>query len=131
MKKEVCTQVKKNKKKKTHVPFRLNMLFFMVFVLFSALILRLGIVQIVYGDDYRREIERTEEITVNNPVPRGKMLDRNLKVMVDNEPLNAITYTRKQGTKTSEMLETAEKLAVLIEKETDKVTERDKKTFGF
>lgn len=129
MKKEVCTQVKKNKKKKTHVPFRLNMLFFMVFVLFSALILRLGIVQIVYGDDYRREIERTEEITVNNPVPRGKMLDRNLKVMVDNEPLNAITYTRKQGTKTSEMLETAEKLAVLIEKETDKVTERDKKDF--
>lgn len=129
MKKEVCTQVKKNKKKKTHVPFRLNMLFFMVFVLFSALILRLGIVQIVYGDDYRREIERTEEITVNNPVPRGKMLDRNLKVMVDNEPLNAITYTRKQGTKTSEMLETAEKLAVLIKKETDKVTERDKKDF--
>lgn len=92
------------------MPFRLNILFFLVFVLFSALILRLGVVQIVYGDDYRREIEKTEEVTVNNSVPRGKMYDRNLKLMVDNQPLDAITYTRKQGTKQTEMVETAEKL---------------------
>lgn len=51
--------------------------------------------------------------------------------MVDNQPLDAITYTRKQGTKQTEMVETAEKLAELIEKETDKVTERDKRIFGF
>ncbi|MFE3973121.1 MULTISPECIES: peptidoglycan D,D-transpeptidase FtsI family protein [unclassified Peribacillus] len=119
----------KKKKKKTHVPFRLNILFFLVFVLFSVLILRLGVVQIVYGDDYRREIEKTEEVTVNNSVPRGKMYDRNLKLMVDNQPLDAITYTRKQGTKQTEMVETAEKLAKLIEKDTNKVTERDKKDF--
>ncbi|MEH6946187.1 penicillin-binding protein 2 [Bacillus sp. JJ634] len=118
-----------NKKKKTHVPFRLSILFFLVFVLFSALILRLGVVQIAYGDDYRREVERTEEVTVNNSVPRGKMYDRNLKIMVDNQPLDAITYTRKQGTKSAEMLETAQKLAALIDKEVDKVTERDKKDF--
>ncbi|MGX2960471.1 peptidoglycan D,D-transpeptidase FtsI family protein [Peribacillus sp. JNUCC 23] len=119
----------KEKKKKTHVPLRLNLLFFAVFLLFSVLILRLGLVQIVYGDDYKREIERTEEVTVNNPVPRGKMYDRNLKVMVDNEPLNAITYTRSQGTKATEMLDTAEKLAQLIDKETDKITVRDRKDF--
>ena len=122
-------RVNKKKKKKTHVPFRLNILFFLVFVLFSVLILRLGVVQIVYGDEYRREVERTEEVTVNNSVPRGKMYDRNLNLMVDNQPLDAITYTRKQGTKSSEMVETAEKLAKLIDKETDKVTERDKKDF--
>ena len=121
--------VNTKKKKKTHVPFRLNVLFFLVFVLFSGLILRLGVVQIVYGDDYRREIERTEEVTVNNSVPRGKMYDRNLKLMVDNQPLDAITYTRKQGTKQTEMVETAKKLAKLIDKETDKVTERDQKDY--
>lgn len=130
--KDVCSELKKNKikkKKKTHVPFRLNMLFFVVFLLFSGLILRLGVVQIVYGDDYRREIERTEDITVNNPVPRGKILDRNHEMVVDNKPVDAITYTRVQGTKTEEMLETAEKLAQIIDKNTDKVTERDKKDF--
>ncbi|MGJ7921379.1 peptidoglycan D,D-transpeptidase FtsI family protein [Neobacillus sp. LXY-4] len=119
----------KSKKKKTHVPFRLNMLFFAVFLLFSTLILRLGVVQIVYGDDFKREIERTEDVTVNNPVPRGKMYDRSGKVIVDNIPLNAITYTKYQGTSQEEMLEVAEKLATLIYKDPKKVQERDKKDF--
>ena len=116
----------KKKKKKTHVPFRLNMLFFAVFLLFSVLILRLGVVQIVYGDDYKREIERTEDITVNNPVPRGKMYDTNGKIVVDNVPVNAITYTNSGATQ-KEMLQVAERLSKLIVKETDKVTERDMK----
>lgn len=119
----------KKKKKKTHVPFRLNMLFFVVFLLFSVLILRLGVVQIVYGDDFKREIQRTEDITVNNPVPRGKMFDRNGKVIVDNKPLNAITYTKYQNTNQEEMIKTAEKLARLIKVDTSKIRERDKKDF--
>ena len=119
---------KKKKKKKTHIPFRLNMLFFIVFLLFSVLILRLGVVQIVYGEDYKREIERTEDVTVNNPVPRGKMYDTNGNIVVDNEPENAITYTNN-GASQEEMIEVAERLAKLIEKEPDKVTERDKKDF--
>ncbi len=119
----------RKKKKKKHVPVRLNLLFFVVFGLFSALILRLGVVQIVYGDDYKREIERTEDVTVSNSVPRGKIYDRNGKIIVDNQPLYAITYTRTQKTSSKEMLDTAEKLSKLIEVETDKVRERDKKDF--
>lgn len=119
----------KKKKKKTHVPIRLNMIFFIVFILFSVLILRLGVVQIVYGDDFKREIERTEDITINNPVPRGKMFDRNGKIIVDNTPQNAITYTKYQGTDQKEMLEVAKKLAKLIDKDSSKVQERDKKDY--
>lgn len=119
----------KKKKKKTHVPIRLNMLFFIVFILFSLLILRLGVVQIVYGDDFKREIERTEDITVNNPVPRGKMFDRNGKIIVDNTPQNAITYTKFQGANQKELLQVAERLSTLIEKDAKKVQERDKKDF--
>lgn len=117
------------KKRKKHVPVRLNILFFVVFVLFSALILRLGIVQIVYGDDYKREIERTEDVTVKNPVPRGKIYDRNGKIIVDNKPLYAITYTRTQKTSNEEMIATAEKLADMIVMDTEKIRERDKKDF--
>ncbi|WLR56330.1 penicillin-binding protein 2 [Mesobacillus subterraneus] len=123
----------KKKKKKTHVPFRLNIVFFAVFVLFSMLILRLGIVQIVYGEDFKREIERTEDVTVNNPVPRGKMYDRNMKTIVDNTPSKAITYTKSQSTETKEMLMVAERLAKLISKDSEedlkKVRERDKKDY--
>jgi penicillin-binding protein A len=117
------------KRKKPHVTFRLNILFFVIFLLFSVLILRLGLVQIVYGEDFKREIERTEDITVNNPVPRGKMFDRNGKIIVDNTPLNAITYTKFQDTSQEEMLETAERLAKLIDKDISKIRERDKKDY--
>ncbi|MEH6941832.1 peptidoglycan D,D-transpeptidase FtsI family protein [Bacillus sp. JJ722] len=119
----------KDRKKKSHIPFRLNILFFVVFLLFSTLILRLGIVQIVNGEDARRKLERTEEVTVNKPVPRGKIYDSTGKTIVDNAAVNAITYTRTQETKTSEMLDVAEKLAKLINKDDSKITVRDKQDF--
>jgi penicillin-binding protein A len=115
-------------KKKNTTPIRVNILFFSVFILFSLLVLRLGIVQIVHGEDYKREINRKEDVTVNNPVPRGKMLDRNHKVIVDNKPLNAITYTN-EGASQKQMLQVAAKLAKIIDKNTDKVRERDMKDF--
>lgn len=117
------------KKKKRQVPFRLNFIFFIIFLLFSTLILKLGVVQIVYGDDYKREIQRTADITVNNPVPRGKMFDRNGKIIVDNIPEDAITYTKDQNADPKEMLKIAEKLSKLINVDTSKVRDRDKKDF--
>ncbi|HEY2422245.1 MAG TPA: penicillin-binding protein 2 [Neobacillus sp.] len=120
--------MEKKKKKKSHFPLRLNILFFSIFLMFSILILRLGFVQIVYGDNFKRELSRKEDITINNPVPRGKILDRNFKVIVDNVPKSAITYTNS-GASQKEMLDTANNLAKLIDKKTDKVTERDKKDF--
>lgn len=116
------------KKKKSHFPFRLNLLFFSVFLLFSILILRLGFVQIVYGENFKRDLERKEDVTVSNPVPRGVMYDRDMRVVVDNVPIRAITFTN-EGFTTQEMLQTAEKLAQLIDKKTDKVSEMDKRHF--
>ncbi|WP_096153385.1 MULTISPECIES: peptidoglycan D,D-transpeptidase FtsI family protein [Bacillus] len=120
------------KKKKKNMPNRLNLLFFAVFLLFSGLVLRLGFVQIVHGENYRKEVDRTENITVNAPVPRGKIYDRNGNVVVDNKPLNAITYTRTQSTPRREMIEVAEKLAQMIEFEDkfeEKIQFRDKQDF--
>jgi penicillin-binding protein A len=117
------------KKNKTFVGLRFNVLFFMVFILFSILILRLGFVQIVYGDDFKREIQRTEDITVNNPVPRGKLFDRNGKIIVDNISQNAITYTKYQNTNQADMIEVSKKLAKLIDMDYKNVKERDKKDF--
>jgi penicillin-binding protein A len=115
-------------KKKSPVMLRINILFFLVFILFSLLILRLGIVQIVHGEDYKRELNRKDDYTVNNPVPRGRMLDRNLQIIVDNEAKKAITYTNK-GHSQLEKLEIARKLAKLIDKKTDRIRERDKKDY--
>jgi cell division protein FtsI/penicillin-binding protein 2 len=128
--KKGCILVKRNKKKKrkTHV-VRVNLLFVTVFFLFSILIVRLGVVQVVNGETYKEEVDRTEETVVKTGVPRGKIYDRYGHVMVNNVPKKAITYTRTQSTTTDEMLQVAKKLATMIEKDSDEVTERDKKDF--
>ncbi|WP_417899579.1 penicillin-binding protein 2 [Bacillus haimaensis] len=123
------TNQKQKKKKKNYVPYRLNLLFFAVFLLFSALILRLGFVQIVFGEDYRKEVDREENVTVNTLAPRGKIFDRNHNVVVDNTPLNAITYTRMQSTSSKEQLEIARELSEVITLDTEEIQERDKKDY--
>ncbi|MCA1062675.1 penicillin-binding protein 2 [Rossellomorea aquimaris] len=108
----------------------MNLLFISVFFLFSLLILRLGVVQIVQGNHYEAEVARTENVKSHNGTPpRGKVYDRYRNVIVDNVPLNAITYTRTQTTKPEEMLKVARDLAVYIDMETDKITDRDRKDF--
>ncbi|MBM4762766.1 penicillin-binding protein 2 [Bacillus sp. B15-48] len=116
------------KKKKSPIILKMNILFFLVFLLFFLLILRLGFVQIVHGKDYQREIERKEDITINNPVPRGRILDRDFQVIVDNVAKKSIIYTNG-GHSPNEKLQIAEKLSLLIEKKTDRVRLRDKKDY--
>ena len=89
-------QKKRNMKAKhrASLTFRMNVLFFSIFLLFSMLVFRLGYLQIVKGEEYVRAVERTEEIQVNTSVPRGRIYDRYGRVLIDNEPEKAITYTK-------------------------------------
>lgn len=116
-------------KQQSTINFRMNVIFFCIFLIFSTLIFRLGYLQIVKGEYYVNMVESTEEVPVNTSVPRGRIFDRNGRVLVDNDPQNAITYTKMQTTKQEEMLEVAEQLAMLIEQSTKKVTLRDKQDF--
>ena len=116
-------------RQRKHIAFRMNFLFFSIFILFSFLILRLGYLQIVKSEDYVMALERTEEISVNTSVPRGRIFDRDGRILVDNEPKNAITYTKTTSTTSKEMLDIAEKLALLIEQNTNRVTIGDKRDF--
>ncbi|MFC7370372.1 peptidoglycan D,D-transpeptidase FtsI family protein [Fictibacillus iocasae] len=117
------------KKKKNHVPLRLNALFLSVFVLFSVLILRLGYVQIVKGEEYKRTAYMTENVTTKLDSPRGKMYDSKFRVAVDNEPVFSITYTRTRGSRAEDRLLAARRLAMYIEKDTKDITVRDRKDF--
>jgi penicillin-binding protein A len=116
-------------KKNTALPFRLNILFLMVFICFSILVIKLGTLQIVKGEDFKKEISRTENHIVREPVPRGKIFDRYGRIIVDNTGKNAISYTKAQDTKQLEILDVAEKLSKMITVKTDKLTERDLKDF--
>ena len=116
-------------KHRASLTFRMNVLFFLIFLIFSALIFRLGYMQIVNGEDYVTELQKKEEVRVNTSVPRGRILDRYGRILVDNVPQNAITYTKMPRTKNDEMVEIAEQLAELIDMPTKRVTQRDKLDF--
>jgi len=49
---------------------------------------------------------------------KGGIFDRTGRVLVDNDPKNAITYTKMTSTTSADMLKVAEQLAALIEQET-------------
>ncbi|MFZ7942585.1 peptidoglycan D,D-transpeptidase FtsI family protein [Neobacillus sp. 19] len=115
---------------KNPIRWRLNGLFFMVFVLFSILILRLGVIQIIKGEAYAAQAEKTDVTPVSYSVPRGKIYDTNHKLVVYNIPEKAIIYTPPKNPQPGELLELAKKLNTFLdmtEKEVNKVTDRDLK----
>ncbi|MBB5173894.1 peptidoglycan D,D-transpeptidase FtsI family protein [Texcoconibacillus texcoconensis] len=114
--------------KKSHLPSRLNVLFFCVFLLFSILILRLGIVQIVQGEEYQEQLERTVNISAPIEAPRGIVYDRYGHPVVDNELVFTVTYTNPGHTSIA-MLEVAESLAEIIDLDTSNIYEQELKDY--
>src|SRR5699024_1111862 len=124
----------KKKEEETKIPFRINILFIIIFLLFSGLIIQLGVIQIVEGEEYQREIDRTIDDTSNNPYPRGKIFDSKGKVVVDNKAMYAITYTPPKRVQPAEKLKLAEKLVDYIsmtKKELKRVTDFNKKEYFY
>ncbi|MGV3489059.1 MAG: peptidoglycan D,D-transpeptidase FtsI family protein [Tuberibacillus sp.] len=131
---------KGKKKKKNHIPLRLNILFLIIFLAFSALILRLGVVQIVHGEDYERALQATNHVTTKVESVRGLIRDINGELLVGNKAEQAIVFTRKQDQDTNDLIDIAKKLSQYVTVSTEKkvpadslstaqVTDRDKKDF--
>ncbi|CAM4289802.1 serine-type D-Ala-D-Ala carboxypeptidase [Bacillus manliponensis] len=117
-------------KQKTQISPRLNILFLCVFLLFSFIVVQLGRVQIINGETYANELQKNDIVSI--PVPRGKIYDREGKIVVDNKSLRTITYTKSKGVNSEEVLKIAKDLANVLEipeKDINKVTEIDKKDF--
>ena len=120
---------KNTRKKKSHIPFRLNLLFFIVFLLFSVIIVRLGYLQVIRGDEFEAIVKRTETTSVAQTVPRGLIYDRNGNILVGNQAQHSITYTRGANVSANGMAATATSLSAMIEVDTKDLTERDLKDF--
>lgn len=118
-------------RKKSHIPFRLNLLFFIVFFAFMALIARLAFVQLVRGEDFVALVKRTETTTARKAVPRGSIYDSKGRVIVGNKAKLAINYTRAADATTSSMIETAQKLTQYITVDASNLRDRDLKDYWF
>lgn len=108
---------------------RLNVMMIGIFVLFSILILRLSYLQLVKGDMFSDLVNATETRIVKESVPRGLIIDAKGELMVSNEALPAISYTRGQDTSGEDIAKTAQNLAKYITVDFEDVSERDLKDY--
>ncbi|RQW20017.1 penicillin-binding protein 2 [Bacillus sp. C1-1] len=117
--------------KKHHVSLRLNILFLAVFLLFSALILRLGLVQIVNGEEYEEELKHVSNQTALIDAPRGIFTDRYGYPVVENSLELSVTYTNPGNQSGGDMIEIAEEVAKFITVDTENLRDRDKREYYY
>lgn len=110
---------------KSTIPFRLNLLFFIVFVLFAMLVAQLAYLQIVYGGKFEAEVDRTDKTVMTGNVPRGMIYDSKGRLLVGNSTANAITYTKSGSVKSSDIYTIVNRLTKYITVDTGNLTDRD------
>ncbi len=111
---------------KSTIPFRLNLLFFIVFALFALLVGQLAYLQIVYGGKFAAEVDRTDKTVMQGSVPRGMIYDSKGRLLVGNSTESAITYTKSAGVKSEDIYTIANRLANYVNIKKSKLSERDK-----
>ena len=129
--KEKLLQAKKGPLiRKGHIPFRLNFLFLVIFMLFVALIIRLGNLQIVNSEKWAEEITSGTVTTIKQSTPRGSIYDASGTLLAGNQANAAITFTRTSSMSAEDLLATATKWNKYIDVSVDdRLTERDLKDF--
>ncbi|AUI71447.1 penicillin-binding protein 2 [Companilactobacillus alimentarius] len=111
---------------KSTIPFRLNLLFFIVFVLFALLVGQLAYLQIVYGGKFQAEVDRTDKTVMTGSVPRGMIYDSEGRLLVGNSTENAITYTKSGSVKSSDIYQIVNRLTKYLTVEKTNLSSRDK-----
>ena len=87
---------------------------------------------VIEHDNYNDVLsDLTYTKVLGSSAPRGRILDRNLNVIVDNKAINSIVYKKDKGTSIDEMIELAYIVSPHLELEYHKLTERAKREFYF
>ncbi len=115
--------------KKAHVPFRLDFLFFIVFILFTALVVRLSYLQINQYDEFVQIVEKGQKSVIEENAPRGYIYDSKGQILVGNKANQAILYTRSTGMTAEDIKKISEQIVELINIEPEKLSDRDQKDF--
>ncbi len=109
---------------------RYKILGVMIFLCFFTLVWKLYEVQITDYQKYADDIERLNNQIIEGPTaPRGRIYDRNGKLLVDNVPVKTIVYRKVLGTSTEKEIKMAYQVANYLEVEESKLKENDLKTF--
>ncbi len=120
----------KNKSITKVINRRYQILMAVVFLCFIVLTVRLYQIQVLNHQEYKEAvIKLSNNIVEGSTAPRGRIYDRNGKLLVDNVPVKIISYKKPIGIKTGREVEMAYQVANLISVPFQKLTEKDLKEF--
>lgn len=109
---------------------RFNVLIVLIIIVILILIGGLFYVQIIKNNFYKENLKvLTQNIVEGDTAPRGRIYDRNHKLLVDNKPKKVIYYKAPTGITTKEEIKYAYEVAKLIEVDSDNLLEYDLKSF--
>lgn len=109
---------------------RSKFLLWLVVCLFCIVFIRVFYVMII--DNYKYDILLSKlnyNVVYGESTPRGRILDRNLKVIVDNKAINTVVYKRDKSTSIDEMIDLAYTVSKHLELDYYKLTDRAKREF--
>ena len=126
---------KLNKKKNTVIDEkvldrRLFAFTLIIIMSFSILLFRLFFVILIDSKTYKKSLETLTNNVIEGPSsPRGRILDRNYNVIVDNIAVRTIYYKKNKNISTKKEIELAYTVSKHLSLSYDKLTERSKKEF--
>ena len=103
---------------------RLGVLGVVVASLFAVLLARMWYLQVLSGEEFRLAAEGNAVRTVVVPAPRGRILDRDGVVLVDNRPSNDVAVDRSSLDGDAELVDLLERLAPVLGEPVDVLTRR-------
>ena len=103
-----------------------------IIVVFMAIGGRLFQLQVLEVDDYSEKlVAATEKIVEGESSPRGRIYDRNYKLLVDNEAVKTIYYKKEDGITVEEEVRLAYRLSDMLVIDYSKLSERMLKTLWY
>ncbi len=118
------------KNQKTITKERYRLLSIAIVAIMAILSCNLFLVQILKHDEYtNRVLTLSQNVIEGSSAPRGRIYDRNHRLVVDNKPVKSIYYKKQSGTSKKEEVEIAYQLASMIEVDHSKLYEINLKEF--
>lgn len=118
--------------KKKKIEFKFVFVSILIIVFFLLIIYRIFSMTVIKSNYYQELLESLTNVYINTTSsPRGRIYDRNYKLLVDNKAINTIYYKKVKNRSTSEEIETAYLLSDILDLDYEKISQRNLKEFYY
>lgn len=121
---------KKYKDIKETIEKRYNILIGFIILIMCILVVNLFYIQVIKTNYYQKQVDiLTQDIVEGSTAPRGRIYDRNHRIIVDNVPSKIIYYKKQSSITTVEEIDLAYEVGKLISVDFSRLTDKNLRNF--